>query len=292
MSGLVLELQRDALNKNIRVSDLLRKALVVSKKLIIVEIETWVNNELNGYPSNEEAIPGYREIRGEVKVFNPYHGLQPLYMNANLAEVLSTRKIGQPVGELDSLLNDHQGQNLQIPFNQNTKNQLIKLMNFPLEPVLLVSHTEIVGILEAIRNEVLNWALNLESRGILGDKMSFTKEEKQAAAQVTYQVTNNIQNMNNSQLQQDSAGANQTLIVNEAPKDFSNFIEQFKKVHENLELNELRRKELNTEIATMELQLDSPHPKQIIISESVKSIRSILEGITGSVIATGLLALL
>lgn len=39
MSGLVLELQRDSLNKDISVSDLLRKALMVSKKLAIPEIE-------------------------------------------------------------------------------------------------------------------------------------------------------------------------------------------------------------------------------------------------------------
>ncbi|MDE9447494.1 hypothetical protein KKJ04_18320 [Xenorhabdus bovienii] len=226
-------------------------------------------------------------------VFNPYHGLQPLYIrDVKLAEILSTREMGQSVGELDALLIDNKGKTLHVPFNQNTKNQLIKLMNVPLEPTLLVSHTEIVGILDAIRNEVLYWVLDLESREILGDRMSFTKEEKQAAAQVTYQITNNIQNMNNSQLQQDSAGANQSLVIYDTPKDFGVFIEQFKKIHEKLELDELQRRELNAEVATMELQLKSPNPKQMIISESVKSIRNILEGITGSVIATGLLALL
>ncbi|CDH21357.1 hypothetical protein XBKQ1_380001 [Xenorhabdus bovienii str. kraussei Quebec] len=264
MSGLVLELQRDALNKNISVSDLLRKTLVVSKKLNIVEIETWVKNELYGYSSSEEAIPSYREIRGELAVFNPYHGLQPLYIrDVKLAEILSTREMGQSVGELDALLIDNKGKTLHVPFNQNTKNQLIKLMNVPLEPTLLVSHTEIVGILDAIRNEVLYWVLDLESREILGDRMSFTKEEKQAAAQVTYQITNNIQNMNNSQLQQDSAGANQSLVIYDTPKDFGVFIEQFKKIHEKLELDELQRRELNAEVSTMELQLKSPNPKQM-----------------------------
>ena len=57
MSSLVFELQRDALNRNASVSDLLRKALVVSKKLKISEFEKWVTNELNGY---SEDIPDYR----------------------------------------------------------------------------------------------------------------------------------------------------------------------------------------------------------------------------------------
>lgn len=51
MSGLVLELQKDALNKEVSVSELLRKSLVVSKKLKITHIEEWINNELDGYNS-------------------------------------------------------------------------------------------------------------------------------------------------------------------------------------------------------------------------------------------------
>nr|WP_228518085.1 hypothetical protein [Vibrio parahaemolyticus] len=293
VDGLVLELQRDALNKTVSVADLLRKALVVSKKLQIIEMEAWICNELRGYGNIETIVPDYREIRGEVKVFNPYHGWQPLNMSSSkLAEILSTRKIGQPVSELDSLANDHKEDTLQVPFNQETKNQIISLMNIPLEPSLLVPRTEIVGILDAIRNEILNWSLDLESRGILGDGMSFTKEEKIAASKITYQVTNNIQNMNNSQFQQDSAGATQTLTISENRDNLREFIQRFNEVHDSLDLDDLTKQELCTEVKTVELQLESPKPKQSIISESIKSIRSILEGVTGSMVATGLLALL
>ncbi len=293
MEGLVLELQRDALNKIVSVADLLRKALVVSKKLQIIEMETWIRNELYGYGSVGTAIPDYREIRGEVKVFNPYHGWQTLNMvSSEMAEVLSTRQIGQPVSELDSLVNDHKEKMLQVPFDQETKNKIMGLMNIPLEPSLLVPQTEIVGILDAIRNEILNWSLDLESRGILGNGMSFTKEEKMAASKVTYQITNNIQNMNNSQFQQDSAGATQTLTINENNYNLKEFVKRFNEVSDSLEIDELTKRELWTEVKMVELQLESPKPKQSIISESIQSIRSILEGITGSIIATGLLALL
>lgn len=294
MTGLVLELQRDSLNKDIDISDLLRKALVVSKKLGIAEIETWIRNELDGYyTSSEETVPEYRNIRGEVKVHNPYHGWQSLNVGSTeLENILSTRKINQPVGELDSLVNDHKESSLQVPFNQSTKNELLKMMNVQLEPTLIVPQTEIVGILEAIRNEVLNWSLDLESREILGSGMSFSKEEKQVASQTTYQVTNNIQNMHNSQLQQDSAGANQSLNVIEHPTDLRMFIDEYKKLNLQLDISDDQRKELDTDVSMIELQLDSPKPKPTIISESVKSIRNILEGISGSVLATGLLALL
>lgn len=291
MSSLVLELQRDALDKKIDVSDLLRKAKVVSKKLSIGEIEDWINNELSGYPADEDAIPEYREITGAVKVYNPYHGWQPLHFgDADLGENLSKRKISQAIGELVSIANSDKSGYLQVPFNQRTKNKLMSLMRVPLEPTLLVSDAQIYGILDAVRNEVLNWALDLESKGIIGDGMSFSKEERQAASQITYQVTNNIGSMENSQLQQNSAGATQTQNISILTADFSEFIQQLKSVIFELGLNQQDAAELEAEVLTIEHQVASPKPKQLIITESLKSVRSILEGITGSVLATGLLA--
>jgi hypothetical protein len=291
MSGLVLELQRDALDKKVDVSDLLRKAMVVSKKLSINEIEDWLSNELSGYPANEDIIPEYREITGMVKVYNPYDGWQPLYFgDANLGEELSKRKISQAIGELVAISNNDKSGSLQVPFNQHTKNKLMSLMDIALEPSLLVSDSQIYGILDAVRNQVLNWALDLESKGIIGDGMSFSSEEKKAASQITYQVTNNIGNMENSQLQQDSTGATQTQNITQSSADLTEFIKQLKASIHDLGLNQQDAAELEAEVLTIEHQVASPKPKQLIIFESMKSARSILEGITGSVLATGLLA--
>lgn len=291
MSGLVLELQRDALDKNVDVSSLLRKAVVVSKKLGITEIETWINQELAGYPADEDAVPTYREVSGVVKVFNPYHGWQPLnFGNAELGEDLSKRKISQAIGELVAIAENDKSGNLQVPFSQHTKNALMKMMDIPLEPTLLVSDAQIHGILEAVRNEILNWALDLETKGIIGDGMSFSNEEKAVASQVTYQVTNNIGSMQNSQLQQDSAGASQTQNITQPEVDILAFIEEVKASIHDLGLNKDDTAELEAEVLTIEHQLASPKPKSIIINESLKSARSIIEGITGSVLATGLLA--
>ena len=73
MSSIVIELQQESLNKNISISDLLRKALVVAKKLKISDFEEWITNELNGYEKAED-IPAYRYVAGSVKAWNPHHG--------------------------------------------------------------------------------------------------------------------------------------------------------------------------------------------------------------------------
>lgn len=290
MSGLVLELQRDALDKGVDVSSLLRKALVVSKKLAITEIEAWISEELAGYPAAEDAIPAYREVTGEVKVFNPYHGWISLnFGNAELGENLSKRKISQAIGELVAIAENDKSGSLQVPFSQRIKNELMKTMHIPLEPTLLVGDAQIHRILEAVRNEILNWALDLEAKGIIGDGMSFSNEEKEVASQVTYQVTNNIGSMQNSQLQQDSAGASQTQNITHPELDLSAFVAELKASMHDLGLNKDDSAELEAEVLTIEYQLGSPKPKSIIINESLKSARSIIEGVAGSVLATGFL---
>ncbi|MGF1806772.1 hypothetical protein L4C31_16120, partial [Aliivibrio sifiae] len=68
------------------------------------------------------------------------------------------------------------------------------------------------------------------------------------------------------------------------------FVEILKSSISQLNLNESDTDELNAEVATLEHQLASPKPKRVILSESLKSVRNIVEGVTGSIIATGLLA--
>nr|WP_319490634.1 hypothetical protein [uncultured Desulfobacter sp.] len=96
--------------------------------------------------------------------------------------------------------------------------------------------------------------------------------------------------MQNSQLQQNSPGASQTLNVG---PDLSRLIEFVSKIRADIKelgLNSDSENELNSEISTIEIQSKSPNPKSKIISESLKTIRSILEGAAGSVVATPFLA--
>jgi hypothetical protein len=55
-------------------------------------------------------------------------------------------------------------------------------------PTLLVDRSQIIGILDAVRNEILNWSLELESQGILGDGLSFSSEEINKAGTVNYNI--------------------------------------------------------------------------------------------------------
>ena len=158
MSSLVLELQADAINREVSCSDLLRKALVVSKKLEVDSIENWLYQELNGYSgSSNDEIPDYRIVRGQVKALNPYHGYQPVYFeNHKIGERLSKRKTEQPIAELIALLeNKEKGSSLHFPYPPNIVSNLMANISSALPPTLVVPYTEIVRILDTVRNRVL-----------------------------------------------------------------------------------------------------------------------------------------
>ncbi len=86
MEGIVLELEREALDENVSIEVLLRKAYLVARKLKLTDFEEWINNEQNGY---EGEGPEYRMIRGEYKALNPYRGWIPVVLSANVAKVIA-----------------------------------------------------------------------------------------------------------------------------------------------------------------------------------------------------------
>ncbi|MGB3726059.1 MAG: hypothetical protein WA981_09865, partial [Glaciecola sp.] len=93
--SLVKHLQTITLDHEVKVSDILREALVVSTKLEEHKLKSWITNELNGYSENDE-IPEYRLLHGKPKYFNPYNGLQPLiFENEKEAGVYSERLTNQ-----------------------------------------------------------------------------------------------------------------------------------------------------------------------------------------------------
>jgi hypothetical protein len=190
MESLVLELQRESMNPATNVTDLLRKAVVVATKLGITEFKEWAEYELHGY-KDEEIIPQYRHLKGEIKATHPHYGLIPfLFKNPETAEMLSTRSNKQPIGELQHLL-DRLGPNgtLQMPYPPGVLNQLDSgNLELGIVPTLIIDGSRLFGILEAVRNIILDWSLKLEANGILGEGMTFSPREKDQASSVTYNI--------------------------------------------------------------------------------------------------------
>lgn len=282
MSGLITEIQAGALSKTAGVTDLLRMALAASKKLGIEDMEQWIAWELDGYPSTDD-LPDYRKLSGIIRVWNPYHGLQPLHMPADIAEAAQRVWLTDAIASLEDTVAGSDGM-VQYALPAGKANALMKGMEVALEPRMFVSSSALLGIIEAVRNHILRWTLELEKKGVSGEGLTFTFKEVQAASQVHY-VTN-IGVMTNSQLQQHSSGP-QTISVT---PDFAALRDLMGEVLSRI--NEVPRDQAavaKADAETVIAQVDSQSPKFGILSESLKSLRSILENAGGSVLASDIL---
>lgn len=67
---------------------------------------------------------------------------------------------------------------------------------------------KLVRILDITKSKIMDFALNLETRRILGEGIRFSKSEEQLAQSITYN-TINIERMENSQLQQSTQNSGQ-----------------------------------------------------------------------------------
>lgn len=287
MSSVVLELQRDALDRTMSITDLLRKSLVVSRKLKISDFEQWVLKELNGYGDNND-VPEYRIISGQVKAWNPYHGWQPVFFKSSEKEsILSKRACGQTVAEIESLIKDRSdGGDFHMPFSPEVLNMLRKSIKFNTEISLFTQPTSIVRILDAVRTIILNWSMKLEEDGILGEDMSFSEHEKQEVAKQSYNVTNFYGNVCGSQIQlgtEDSKQEIGTVSIN--TESIQEFVNLLKSNVDEIKLSGDDKAELDAEVITIESQVKSPKPKDSIIKDSLGTVRRILEGASGSVVA-------
>lgn len=280
MAAIVLQLQQDALDRDTSASDLVRKALVVAKKLNLEEFEHWISDELNGY--GEGDVPEYRVIPGVLRWWNPYRGWMPLLMeDVAIAEGLSKRGCGQSIGELEHLIRGKDSGGLQMPLALEVQRVLSKGIGYETQIGLSIQMASLVRIVEVVRTIVLNWALKLEADGILGEDFSFTSKERDVAKKTPQIVTNFFGTVNNPQLQQGNKVAHQVQNVTDT-NVVRLLLDAINKELPKLTLTCEERAEVSADIQTIEVQIESPKPKEGIVRASFQSIKAILEGAAGS----------
>lgn len=218
MSSIVLELQKNSLESNIPISELLRKSLLVATKLGQQEFTRWLDYETNGYPmsDNLSVYPLYRKIRGTPQVQNPFYGYQQItFASQDLLQLFSTRYCHTSTPELEHMLKSDtsasKGGRFEINYDPETSMQLMKAMNIDLHPTLLIQASSIAQILNSVRNTIMNWTLQLEKDGILGEGLSFSEQDKEKVTSNTYNVSNFYGNLSNLQMQQGTERSQQEV---------------------------------------------------------------------------------
>jgi hypothetical protein len=169
--------------------------------------------------------------------------------------------------------------------------EMRSLFNTPTSEFLLeIPITLIDRIVSSVRNKILTVALELEGQGIMGEGMTFTKEEKLTASQNNYSIT--IGTMNGSQIQQATTGSTQSYTQSADIDGISAFVEKLLPSIDLLHNNHTDREQIRSDLETIRSLIKAPSPRFSMIRECLHSVKAILEGASGNLLAAQCLQLL
>ncbi|MBN3215725.1 abortive phage resistance protein [Pectobacterium polaris] len=194
----VLELQGLARDISSDIVGVLMQAKMIAVKLGLDELSDWFEYEIEGYPKNID-IPEYRTGQGIVKVWNPYRGWENVDFSnippSTITEIQRFRIVESIVSMQRQEVNEGM---LSLAMNP-------KLVSFLFGAECTLPHVQwffsankLDHIVITVRNKILNWSLELEKKGIMGEGLLFSQKEKEAAYMTVHNITNILGNVTNA----------------------------------------------------------------------------------------------
>ncbi|MFA7172637.1 MAG: hypothetical protein WC340_04355 [Kiritimatiellia bacterium] len=177
MREMVLELQRAASETSTKVTDLLLKALLVARKLKIIDQESWILSELNGYSGEDHnSFPSYRLLGDDIKCYSESYLGVFIAIPSILSEAgcdfyekqLLRPLYGISVYEIERLLKySTKNAEVAMPCPPCAEAAVKELTGVPSPITLLFQECSLTGILDAVRAKIYDWASKLEEDGII-----------------------------------------------------------------------------------------------------------------------------
>jgi hypothetical protein len=197
--NLVNELQLSA--ERDEVLTVLRKARRLASKLGVNDIDHWLKAEQDGYAEGDD-VPSYRTVKGTL-VFQT-NGPVPVGLGRLANGIMNfpggftvDRLMVDPLGEvmamIDAVEKTGNGLFMQMEDNGNLdafRRQLNAYIARQATFLLQINTSQVRAIPEAVKDKVLDWACELERRGVHGENMTFDENEKRLAHQITFNINN------------------------------------------------------------------------------------------------------
>jgi hypothetical protein len=167
--SLIEQLQTGAVNSAIPITDLLRKAKLAAAKLQQVDFSTWIQRELEGYRGVSDEIPHYRLVGGDLKALNPWRGWVPIGIRTEMPITNAIAEVASHAGNESGFIH------IGIP--DDAADSIRQELDVPWDIKFHATCQGLTRIVDAVRNEVLDWTLKLENAGIRGEGLSFSPPE-------------------------------------------------------------------------------------------------------------------
>jgi hypothetical protein len=210
MSSAIQDLQKAILDPGQSPTQLLRRTKMIAGELHLADVETWVDRELRGYPDDVDP-PAYRVLTTDsLLVYNPVRGWQ------FAGDVQHRMRARHPIAEIESMSKAKSPQ-----FTPETNFRLEGGFGSDWPQRVTIDRSQFHNILEAVKEELVQWTTELRKRGIKGEDMNFDEKEKQSAGNMVFNigsVQGNVGNVSHSQANfQNYSSISQMLVDRNVP---------------------------------------------------------------------------
>lgn len=170
---LLHEIQNEAVDGKADLATLLRKCRVLAARLKNDEFKNWVQHELDGYPPEAE-LPEYRKMRAQS--FGHFSGpfgsglrnapIPIMCIPEKFRKFVTDVEFRNGIGSLQDMISHSDGNTLQEQWPADlvaiVASRIYKMMNLG-QAWKAIPPSAIVGILDTVRNRILNFVLEIES---------------------------------------------------------------------------------------------------------------------------------
>ena len=219
IDALLRDMKLRLLDDSAPVSSILRMALVLSYETKDLKLREWVNSELDGY-SEKDEVPDYRH--GRCQSFGNFVGPGYAYMNAMPLPPACIPKQYHSV--TNNLLFRENFRTLEEALIKALQNEGSAKCNWPADLIALLSDkfyqhfrlvdawvlvqpSDILEIVETVRNRLLRYVLELDSSYVSGKETGTKKGKERMATVFNTTILGNVNG-----LSQNCENVNQALI--------------------------------------------------------------------------------
>jgi hypothetical protein len=289
---LLREIQAAATDPNVDLSTLLRKAKILASRLRNPEFGAWVNHELNGY-EDRITVPSYRVIYSSAvatvtdgfRIWNDFH-VMTTFLPEKFRDWGHKCYLDQPIPFIASMA---KRESLSIPWPQEmavqygakgTKGLQCLKAWLPLNP------DSLVGVLDTVRNRLLDFSLKLEAENPNAGEIQ-SGFEPIPPEKLRPLVINTFYGPVGS-VAQHSEKFTQSAMIGSEPSDLTRFVKEFSAHLHELGLDECQEQRAKAQIEVIQTELEG-EPDDGVIAQSGRTLRNITEGAVGSLIAAAAL---
>ena len=286
---LVLQLQAKALNSSSPIADLLVRAKVVATKLGLDDALNWIRQEMDGYQCAAADLPSYRVLYGRPQFFNPARGWCPIICREDNAEELYSRSpVFQPAATIEKMIHGEGSGTYRLPHPHILRESVSRDVGFQTHTSVCLAGAQLWGVVQKVRELVVDWTLDLEKSGVIGDGISFTVEEKSVASTVSHNYF--AQNIGVAGNVNDQARVDVKQAATAPHVDLGALQGFLGQLHNALSLlpHDVQMA-LTPNLAGLDEESKKLNPDDGTIRKLLAAIRRVSEGASGNLVATGVI---